>query len=184
MTAVEFDLEDCPLDIELLPGQASGGGGQAEGQRVGGDDDAQQQQQQQDQRAYTVFYPDRLADELLRWLGSGAFCADPGTCLQFPPTLSKQERARWHHMAERRGLHTESHGVGDERFLTVAPAAAAAPRVSAKLSEAQRQRARAIYTATQFEGGRFWSFSHREIEQVVASGEELPPDLQAVVDKW
>ena len=52
----------------------------------------------------------------------------PRRRLDFPPQLSKLERAKWHSSANRKGLPTESRGVGDARFLSIgsqqAPAAA------------------------------------------------------------
>ncbi|PRW59890.1 DNA-binding SMUBP-2 [Chlorella sorokiniana] len=159
---VEIDPAACPLDCERQEGSTD---------------------------AYTVFYPDRLPSELLRWFAEA--CASGAGRLEFPATLSKQERARWHGLADRARLHTQSVGVGEGRYLTIGTAplegggegggGAAAGRL--RLTSKQVVLARFIYDAAQMEGGKHWERSRGEIEALVASGQPLPADLQAIVDK-
>ena len=172
-TSLDLDCSVCPLDAE----PASGGEPPAASSSS---------------RAYTVWYPERAPRELLDWCAA-ACAADPGgALLQFPPSLSKRERAEWHGLAQRAGLATESRGVGEGRHLTISLAAAAEAADggssrqggrSAHLTAAQRRRAQAIYACAQAEGGSFWELSHGEVEAMVASGQPLPSELQAVVDK-
>lgn len=74
--------------------------------------------------------------------------------LEFPTDLSKHERAKWHSQAHRKGLPTESQGVGDDRFLSILSPqdvdsdGSGGPVGSVKhvhLSRAQRHRAQQIY---------------------------------------
>lgn len=59
------DLSACPLDVEAQEGAQP--------------------------PAWALFDPDRAPSELLRWFA--AACADGAAQLQFPASLSKQERA-------------------------------------------------------------------------------------------
>ncbi|KAI7841910.1 hypothetical protein COHA_004438 [Chlorella ohadii] len=157
----EIEPAACPLDCERQEGSSE---------------------------AYTIFYPDRQPSELLRWFAEA--CGAGAARLEFPASLSKQERARWHGLADRARLHTQSVGVGEGRYLTIGTApledaaeggGAAAGRV--RLNREQAALARFIYDGAMMEGGKHWERSRGEIEALVASGQPLPPDLQAVVDK-
>jgi hypothetical protein len=106
--------------------------------------------------------------------------------LEFPTELSKLERARWHSLAHRKGLPTESCGVGDDRFLSIAsqqPAEEAAGADKPLLNRAQRHRAQQVYDFCQLEGGRFWDYSKGELEDLVASGQPWPQDLRDMVER-
>jgi hypothetical protein len=165
----EYDTGSCPLEIEA---------------------------QEEDAKVLTIFYPDRLPAELLRWFAD-TFGGGGGR-LEFPPSLSKQERARWHQAADRLWLHTVPVGIGEGRYLTIAteaagpadvgqpggggaPAAVAGGRL--RLTAEQERRARQVYDCCQMEGGKHWERSRGEIEAMVAAGGPLPDDLQALVDK-
>ena len=166
-------IDSCPLDAEscLETGGTSSAG------------------------CYTLFYPERQPDALLHWFAETLDCP---ARLEFPAALSKHERARWHEAAQRCRLHTESVGIGAERYLTVSnrgPAAAAGlaplddaaggqqqPRRGPRLTRKQEQRARAVYDCLQMEG-QFWEYSRGEVEAMVASGAALPAAVQDVVER-
>ncbi|EFN54330.1 hypothetical protein CHLNCDRAFT_135566 [Chlorella variabilis] len=166
-TTAALDTSSCPLDIEAQEGDPPA--------------------------AWIIYVPEREPERLLRWfasvLGGGA------ARLEFPASLSKRERAWWHGIANRHRLHTESVGVGDGRYLTVSTAApgggeeggeapeGGAARGAARLTREQQQRANAIYDACQMEGGKYWERSRGEVEALVASGQPLPADLEALADK-
>jgi hypothetical protein len=164
-----IDISACPLDIEAQAGS--------------------------EPASWTVFFPDRQPQELLGWFAE-AFGGGAGR-LEFPPSLSKRQRAWWHGLADRsRGLHAVSVGVGDERHLTItapppggsggdaaADPAAGAGGQATSLTREQRQRAGQIYDCCQMEGGKFWERSRGEIEALVASHQPLPADLAELVQK-
>eukprot|EP00887_Chlorella_sp_A99_P006380 scaffold3.g6380.t1 len=171
--ALPLDVEVCPLDIEHTEGRGDGAAGPP---------------------SYTLFHVDRQPDELLSWFAH-TFLPGSGVRLEFQPSLSKSERAAWHHRAVRRGLTGQSVGVGEGRYLTISAAPAAgqrgeggdagdAPTAGPRLSAAQREQARALYDAAQLAGGRWWSLSRGESEALVASEEPLPADLQEVLDRY
>jgi hypothetical protein len=161
----ELDASSCPLDIERREGK--------------------------DPASWIVFYPEREPHALLHWFAN--VCGDGRGRLEFPATLSKRERASWHALAAQAQLHTQSVGVGEERYLTVCTAAPSDPgahehtqagaAAGPRLTRQQQQRAQEIYSACQMEGGRHWERSHGEIEAMVASGQPLPPDIQELVDR-
>lgn len=147
---VNFDPASCPLDIE--PDPAAGAGAAQEDSSSGSLP-----------ASFLIFFPERLPTELLHWLGQSF----PGGAarLEFPASLSKAERARWHQAAERLRLHGQSVGVGESRFLTIGTAppsgiegadAAGSRSGRAPLSREQRERARIIWNACQMEGGKHW----------------------------
>ncbi|KAL4458557.1 hypothetical protein ABPG75_013422 [Micractinium tetrahymenae] len=186
---VAFDPASCPLDMEAE--RAAGGGSgdpaaQASGSSPGGSADGSMPLP----ASFLIFFPERLPTELLRWLGDTF--PDGAARLEFPASLSKAERARWHQSAERLRLHGQSVGVGDDRFLTIGtappdsgsggePAGSRGGRP--QLSREQRDRARFIWNVCQMEGGKHWERSQGEVEAMVASGQPLPADLQELVDR-
>ena len=166
-TTAALDTSSCPLDIEAQEGDPPA--------------------------AWIIYVPEREPERLLRWFASGL--GGGAARLEFPASLSKRERAWWHGIANRHRLHTESVGVGDGRYLTVSTAApgggeeggeapeGGAARGAARLTREQQQRANAIYDACQMEGGKYWERSRGEVEALVASGQPLPADLEALADK-
>ena len=137
-----LDTSACPLDCEPAVATPASSHPDESGRPDG------------DPAAYTLFFPDRQPDELLEWFKS-MFEGCSGARLEFPPSLSKAERAAWHRPALRKGLVTCSQGVGHARFLTIASAAAAgddlgsegASRSLPVLTREQRDEARMIYDA-------------------------------------
>lgn len=138
---------------------------------------------------YTVHDPDSAPEELMDWLASSF---PTGARLEFPPTLSKMERARWHRIAERHGLHSQSMGMGSARFLAISPAGggqgeegpssegtAAQPALTAE----QQQRVKQLYKWCQEEGGEYWAVSVGELREMVGGGQVLPAALQKLEQK-
>ncbi|GAB4821876.1 hypothetical protein N2152v2_008922 [Parachlorella kessleri] len=174
-SALELKLSECPVDADELEGLPEGC------------------------KALTLYYPEKAPEELLVWFKTA--CGECNARLEFPTELSKLERARWHSLAHRKGLHTESRGVGDDRFLSVLTQPPAAEDGSGSggegagsdggfaggssrvLNRHQRHRAQQVYDFCQLEGGRFWDYSKGELEEMVASGQPWPEDLRDMVER-
>ena len=79
----------------------------------------------------------------------GEFCASSETALEFPPTLTSEERRFVHAHAPKLGLATKSQGKAEKRFLTVSKPqrvvalAEDAPRLDLDAAAAAALRARA-----------------------------------------
>ena len=102
--------------------------------------------------AFTIYHPDRLPSELLHWFG--ATFPDAAARLEFPSSLSKAERARWHHAADRVRLHGQSVGVGDGRYLTIgtvpgSSGGGGSDSGRTQLSQEQAEYAKRVYDAAQ-----------------------------------
>lgn len=162
------DLEACPAEVEELAAEGGGPGPR--------------------RWKLSLLEAQARPDDLVRWF-QATFPAG-GATLLFPSSLSKQERARWHHAAECLRLPTQSVGQGQHRFLTIGQPTSAGPAAAAAgveerqgLTQEQRARALRIYDYAQMEGGRWWDLSVGEVMELVVAGGPLPPNLQEVVDK-
>lgn len=174
-----LDTEACPLDIELSSS------GNSSSSAVASPADGAAAVDAGGPLAYTLFHVDRQPGELLQWFGS-KFPPGSATRLEFPASLSKAERARWHRCAEHHGLEGQSEGVGEQRRLVIVPSGSGgsynggtAHSGRPALTHEQVEEARLIYDACQMAGGAFWSMSRGEAEALAASGDPLPADLQA-----
>lgn len=169
---VSFDPASCPLDIEAQPASSSspeggdGSGSASSPASAAGSEPSSKPAAPERCSTHLIFFPERLPVELLRWLAdtfpSGA------ARLEFPPSLSKVERARWHKAADRARLHGESVGIGEGRYLTITTAAStswggegpqqdeagAASGARSRLTREQAERARFIWDCAQVISGR------------------------------
>ncbi|GBF88758.1 hypothetical protein Rsub_01659 [Raphidocelis subcapitata] len=149
--------------------------------------------------------------ELLAWFTSAAEtgAGDGHAALALPASCTKAQRAAWHKAAEGVGLHSESTGFGDGRHLRiyshtawrrVRAAAAAAGAEGQGQGQGQgkgqaqaearrgrggdrelRARAKQLWSWCQTEG--LFNYSQGELQQLLASGAQLPADIAAVVEK-
>ncbi|DBA85879.1 TPA: hypothetical protein ACH3X1_005428 [Trebouxia sp. C0004] len=114
---------------------------------------------------------DEDAEDLLDWFREEACTSDDtlksdsnsGPCLKLPIHISKVQRARWHRLAEHRGLTSQSQGVGANRRLHIM-----CP-TSKQSSLGLSKRARQIWEWCQTEGGCMWGISQGRRGSTLAS---------------
>jgi hypothetical protein len=96
--------------------------------------------------------------KLLRWFEQAT--ADEAlkhSVLNFPSSLSKEQRKLVHHVCDKLRLGSSSQGYGAERFIQVSTKAGVA---SMPLSNHERQRSMQIWHFAQESGGDFLKCAH------------------------
>ncbi|KAK9803519.1 hypothetical protein WJX73_002208 [Symbiochloris irregularis] len=159
----EISPADCPFDVDPVASST-----------------------QEDTKEYHLILPEgmhhEVAGECLQWfkdlldLSSTPEALSQGR-LQLPPSLSKQQRALWHHEAQRLELSSQSEGVRDERLLVISSkdSDASLPRKLDKYSAARK-----LWGWCQDAG--LWSYSQGEITHALKT-DSVPPDIRSLIEQ-
>ncbi|KAL3141315.1 hypothetical protein ABBQ32_004903 [Trebouxia sp. C0010 RCD-2024] len=140
-----------------------------------------------DDRQQVLLLPDASGDEaaveLLEWFKEEACKAynpqlhNTRPYLRLPSHISKEQRARWHKLAEQQGLMSQSQGTGSNRQLQIM--CPTATNTNSGLSA----RARQIWRWCQAEGGQMWSISQGEVQAMLQEGGCIPSKIQQMIKK-